>query len=287
MAQTRAQARGDAPGTAATSQKKQTKQSHSKTKTSATSKEQSIKKTKTNAKGTSRNGRDQDAVNSLNSKYGASKVTENPTIKALIDKYGAIPLANTDVVDPLSPHPETILALLLNAMFSSARISHELAAKAVDYAIKANYHKLDALKKSTWQKRTEVLTEGGYARYREKTATFLGDLAVLLQDKYDGDLNNLVTAADTSPPKIRAALKEIKGLGDVGVDIFFDTAQGVWPCLAPFIDPRNRKTAEAIGIGSDIDKLWKEVGEDPAEMCKLAGALTTVRLEKKEGEFDV
>jgi len=71
----------------------------------------------------------------------------------------------------------------------------------------------------------------------------------------------------------------------VGADIFFDTAQGVWPCLAPFIDPRSSKTAAAIGIGSDVQVLWKEVGQDPMQMCKLASALTYVRLEKKEAEF--
>jgi hypothetical protein len=31
--------------------------------------------------------------------------------------------------------------------------------------------------------------------------------------------------------------------------------------------------------------LWEDVGRDPKEMCKLAMALTIVRLEKKEKEF--
>jgi len=84
---------------------------------------------------------------------------------------------------------------------------------------------------------------------------------------------------------IRKALKEIKGLGDVGVDIFMDTAQHVWDCLAPFVDPRSAKTADAVGVGSDVQALWRAVGEDPAHMCKLAGALTNVRLNKLEGEF--
>ena len=86
---------------------------------------------------------------------------------------------------------------------------------------------------------------------------------------------------------IRSRLKEIKGLGDVGVDIFFDTAQAIWPCLAPFLDPRSAKTAEDIGISGDAQALWetKEVNKDPVAMCKLAGALTKVRLEKRESEF--
>jgi hypothetical protein len=129
-----------------------------------------------------------------------------------------------------------------------------------------------------------VLTKGGYTRYREKTATMLGELADLILEKYDGNLNNLSKQNNSDPTKIRAALKEIKGLGDVGVDIFFDTAQGLWPCLAPFVDPRSLKTAGQLGLGS-VDELWREVGEDPMEMCRLNWALTTVRLEKREKEF--
>lgn len=80
-------------------------------------------------------------------------------------------------------------------------------------------------------------------------------------------------------------IKGIKGIGNVGVDIFFDTAQAVWPALAPFIDPRSLKTAEQCGIGSDVGRLWEEVGKDATQMCRLSSALTTIRLEKKEQEF--
>ena len=79
-------------------------------------------------------------------------------------------------------------------------------------------------------------------------------------------------------------MKEIKGIGEVGLDIFCDSAQGVWPCLAPFIDLRSQQTVKQLGLGS-VEKLWQEVGEDPMQMCKLASALTTVRLEKKVDEF--
>lgn len=101
----------------------------------------------------------------------------------------------------------------------------------------------------------------------------------------DGDLNNILQSTGKSPTKIRETLKEIKGIGNVGVDIFFSAAQGVWPCLAPFLDPRSVKTAKTIGIGGDVDTLWKQVGQDPMSMCKLASALARVRLDKREGEF--
>ncbi|RYP66948.1 hypothetical protein DL771_007522 [Monosporascus sp. 5C6A] len=195
-------------------------------------------------------------------------------VRQLIAKYGELPLSDTELAEPGKSTPDTILALLLNAMLSSTRISHALAAKTVATVIKAGYHKLDVLKKSTWEERTQVLTEGGYTHYREKTATMMGELAELIEDKYDGDLNSILKTVGEDRTKIRAELKRIKGLGDVGIDIFFDTAQHVWPCLAPFLDPRSAKTAEAVGIGSGVQELWDAVSREPEQMCRLAAALT-------------
>lgn len=217
----------------------------------------------------------------------------NDKIQKLLSTYGTLPLQNTALSDPASPTPETILAHLLNATLSSTRISHELAAKTVRTVIEAGYADLDTLEKSSWQERTEVLTEGGYTHYREKTATQLGELAELLREEYDGDLNNLLKQSKESAgsdsgnviEEVRQKVKKIKGIGNVAVDVFCDTAQGVWHELAPFIDPRSRKTAEGIGLPTDVQELYEAVGKDPVEMCKLASALTVVRLEKKDGEF--
>ena len=139
---------------------------------------------------------------------------------------------------------------------------------------------------------------------REKTATFSGELAELIDGKYGklqmllesaipsdaetqagGDLNTILKKTSEDPKKIRAELKTIKGLGDVGIDIFFTTAQHIWPCRAPWIDPRSLATAEKIGLGKVVHALWDEVGRDPEAVCRLAYALTDVRLEKKESEW--
>lgn len=104
--------------------------------------------------------------------------------EALLSKYGSLPLASLGIPNPSLSAPENILALVYNAMLTSARISHELAYKSVKCLIEAGYQNIETLSKSTWQERTEVLTKGGYTRYREKTATALGDLADLVNDKY-------------------------------------------------------------------------------------------------------
>lgn len=217
--------------------------------------------------------------------------SSNSKIELLLDKYGSFPLSSTPLQDPHSANPDTILAHLLNAMLSSTRISHEIAAKTLTTVIKAGYADVSQLEKSTWDERTKVLTEGGYTHYREKTATQLGDLARLVREQYDGDLNNILkTAKEKGGAKVREdvrkKIKAVKGLGEVATDVFCDTIQGLWSEIAPFIDPRSAKTAQAIGLPSDASQLFEAVGKDPEKMCKLASALTVLRLEGRESEFE-
>ena len=101
----------------------------------------------------------------------------------MMSAYGVLPLQDFGLNENEST-PETILALVLHAMLTSARISHELAYKSLKCLIEAGYHNLDTLKKSTWEARAEVLTKDGYTRYREKTATALGELADFVENKY-------------------------------------------------------------------------------------------------------
>ena len=113
-----------------------------------------------------------------------SPAIDTSKIDTLLSKYGVQPLQDTKLPSQHEPTPETVLSLLYLAMLTSARISHELAYRSVQCLIEAGYQDIEVLKKSTWQERTEVLTKGGYTRYREKTATALGELAELIEKKY-------------------------------------------------------------------------------------------------------
>ncbi|KAK4542239.1 hypothetical protein LTR36_006892 [Oleoguttula mirabilis] len=216
-------------------------------------------------------------------------------IPRLLGAYGAIPLENSGLSEPHKPTAETMFAHLLNAMLTTTRISQQIAAKTVRTVIAAGYADLQTLEKSSWEERTKVLTDGGYTHYREKTATQLGDLAELVRGKYEGDLSNLLKAAKEEAGSargvtevrdgVRKRLQEVKGLGNVALDVFCDSVQGLWTELAPFLDSRSAKAAGTIGLPIDVQELYEAVGENPVEMCKLASALTTVRLDKKEREF--
>ena len=74
-------------------------------------------------------------------------------------------------------------------------------------------------------------------------------------------------------------------MGDLAIDLFFNNVQSVWPSLAPFLDSRSLKTAEEIGIGTDLDAIYGALHQEPEEMTLLANGLSEVRLEKKQRDI--
>lgn len=105
-------------------------------------------------------------------------------INKTIDEYGSLPLTGMAVKEPLKPTPETLLAMVIHSMLRSTRISHHLAEKATVRVIAEGYHDIKVLSEASWDDKAKVLSEGGYKRYDESTATKLNDLANLVNDKY-------------------------------------------------------------------------------------------------------
>lgn len=104
------------------------------------------------------------------------------TVDRLLDKCGGPPLGGFDA-EKLPPS-DVVMAHILNALLSSTRISHDIAKNTLDALLDAKYNDLKTLHKTSWDERTEVLTKGGYTRYRERMANFLGDLIDLMEEKY-------------------------------------------------------------------------------------------------------
>jgi len=102
----------------------------------------------------------------------------------------------------------------------------------------------------------------------------------------DGDLNNLLKQANGKIDKAGLLLKEIKGMGDLAVEVFFNSAQSVWPSIAPSVDSRSLKTAAEIGIGTDLDEIYNALDRDPMRMSWFANGLSEVRLEKRQREIE-
>lgn len=178
--------------------------------------------------------------------------------------------------DPSRDKPSEWFRLLCASLLFSARISADIAVSAARALAEQGWTTAAKLADSTWAERAKTLNEAGYARYDERTSTMLGETAELALDRYGGDLRKLRAEADRDPGRERRLLKEFKGLGDVGVDIFFREAQGVWDELHPFVDKRARQGAAALGLDEDAGALARLV--DRTDFPRFVAALVRVGL---------
>ena len=157
--------------------------------------------------------------------------------------------------------PSGLFQLFVMAMLMSARIGASIAHAAARALFRRRWTTARAMAASSWAERAKVLNEAGNARYDERTSTMLGEDAELLLDRYRGDLRRLRDAAERDPTTERRLLKELKGIGDVGVDIFFREAQRSWTELRPFADRRALKAAKRLGLGPNAEALGELTGD--------------------------
>ncbi|MQA91382.1 MAG: hypothetical protein GEU90_14320 [Gemmatimonas sp.] len=182
--------------------------------------------------------------------------------------------------------PSPLFRTLCFSLLSSTRIGHRAALSAARALADAGWTTPPKMNDSTWRQRTDVLNRSGYARYDESTSTMLGDTTAHLLDEYGGDLRRLRDAAERNPQAERGLLKEFKGIGNVGVDIFFREIQFVWDELLPFADRRTLSAARQLKLGNDSDALRKLVDSD-RDYVRLAAGLVRVDLEDRYGEIRV
>jgi hypothetical protein len=91
-------------------------------------------------------------------------------------------------------------------------------------------------------------------------------------DRYHGDLRKLREKAGvTTRPQYGQLLKEFKGIGDVGADIFCRETQIAWDELYPFADRKALASATKLGLPGSADALAALV--DRADFPRLAAAL--------------
>jgi hypothetical protein len=208
-----------------------------------------------------------------------TKPTKSRTVQALLDRHGRT-FAEELGIDLAKGTPSPLFRLLVASILLSARIGHGIAVEAACALFAQGWATAQKLGGATWAQRVRVLNHSGYARYDESTSRMLGDTCTLLLERYRGDLRRLRDEARRDPKRERALLKEFKGLGDVGVDIFFREAQVAWEELRPFADRRALEAAQQLGLGGDAKALARLVNRDAREFARLAAALVRVGLER-------
>ncbi len=201
-------------------------------------------------------------------------------ISALLERYGRTFTEELGIeVQDNTPAP-LFQALCLSLLFS-ARIRASIAVASMRALLDAGWTTAEHMARASWEARTQALNEAGYARFDEKTSTMLGEASHVLIERYGGDLRRLRREADEKTPEERRLLKQIKGLGDVGVDIFFRDVQAAWPELRPFADRKSLEGARKLGLPASTAPLSKLVTE--RDFPRLVTALVRMEL---AGEAD-
>lgn len=144
--------------------------------------------------------------------------------------------------------PSPLFRLLCFSLLASARISHEIAMQAAKALAEEGWTTPKHMQDSTWRQRTDVLNHSGYARYDESTSRMLADTVELLMEEYGGDLRKLREAAGGDLGELRRRLKECKGIGDTGADLFLREVQIAWDEVYPFVDDKAAVEAERSGL---------------------------------------
>jgi endonuclease III len=211
-----------------------------------------------------------------------SQMSKQDLAEAVLERHGQS-FAEEIGIDVSNGSPSPLFRLLCASILMSARISSEIAVRAAQNLSRSGWRTAAKLADSTWEQRVEQLNDAGYTRYQERTATMLGDTADFLLERYGGDLRRLRDEADGDPGRERELLHEIKGLGDVGIDIFFREAQVVWDELFPFAGDRALDAAQKLGLRRDPDALVDLVGR--RRFPQLVAGLVRVGLE--DGYADV
>jgi hypothetical protein len=203
--------------------------------------------------------------------------TSRDLIRRLLEGYGQT-FAEELGIKMRPASPSALFRLLCFALLASARIRHEQALSAARALTESGWSTPEAMAKATWEQRVKVLNTHGYSRYDEKTSRFLAHTSTLLLEKYRGDLRELRKAAKRDPARERELLRECKGIGDVGVDIFFREAQVIWGELYPFADQRAVRAARRLGLPVDAKSLARLAPQ--TQFARLIAALVRVDLAK-------
>jgi len=210
--------------------------------------------------------------------------TSNWIVQALLDHYGRTFCAELGIAIRRNT-PSPLFMLLCASLLYSARIRADAATQALKALFAEGWTTPRKMAQTRWEERVTVLNANGYARYDESTAGMLGETAEMLLSEYDGDLRKLRAAANSKPAKERRLLKDFKGVGDVGVNIFFREAQLAWPELYPFADKVALNAAKRLGMADTTDALAALVDRD--DFPRLVAALARVHLANDYHKFGV
>jgi len=173
----------------------------------------------------------------------------------------------------LKDQPMPLFQLLTLCMLASKPIDAAIAMQAARELFRSGLRTPQSVLKADRADMIRAFGRAHYVRYDESSATRLTDIAAAVRDDYGGDLRRLATHDVKTTGR---ALKQFKGIGDTGADIFLREVQDVWTWARPYFDKRALTAARKLGLPTDADELSALA---PRNNAKLAAALVRVSLD--------
>ena len=194
------------------------------------------------------------------------------TVRRLLDEAGTTYAEEAGI--RLDDKPMPLFELLVLCMLASKPIEATIAVKAARELFAVKLRTPAAVRDADRKTMIDAFGRAGYARYDESSATRLTEMADVVLDEYGGDLRRLGEPREVAA--VRERLKQFKGIGDTGADIFLREVQDTWTWVRPHFDGRARATAKDLGLPNDPEALQRLAGRHPA---RLAAALVRVSLD--------
>ena len=169
------------------------------------------------------------------------------TIERLNEAKGA-PHAEEASANLARDTPQEPFRWPLTAPMPSARIDTSVAVASSMALRERDRRRIDVIPgEASRDDLVETPTSGGYARYREETATYTQGAAELVRDRYGDDLRRLRDEAGDGEA-ILEALQDAKGIGSQGAGIFAREAQLAWDRPHPMPGDPAAEAARALGL---------------------------------------
>lgn len=196
-------------------------------------------------------------------------------VKRLLKVAGTTYAAEAGV--RIDDKPMPLFQLLVLCMLASKPIDASIAMQAGRELFRAGLRTPKAVLTSDRPTMIKAFGRAHYVRYDESSATRLTDMARRVNDDYSGDLRGIASRSGHDVGAAARMLKQFKGIGDTGADIFLREVQDVWTWIRPYFDERVTAEAKQLGLPTDPKQLGSLA---PRTNARLAAALMRASLDR-------
>jgi endonuclease III len=176
----------------------------------------------------------------------------------------------------ISDKPMPLFQLLVLCMLASKPIDAAIAMRAGHELFSDGLRTPKAVLDADRRTMIGAFGRAHYVRYDESSATRLTEIAQRTLDEYSGDLREIARRSDDDIDTAKRMLKQFKGIGDTGADIYLREVQDVWTWVRPYFDERAARAAKSLGLPTDPTKLGALA---PRANARLAAALVRASLD--------